>query len=399
MRQEALRLMECLQDFSPRLLGSVWSGNIRQGSDIDLHAYSQDLESIQVALEKQAYEYRIEVVRTLKYGEPREFTHLHLAHVGGFEAEITLYDPQELHQRPRCSITGKTMKRATLSELRQLLSSRAIPLVPSLQWPDPLDWDWLELQIPELSECKGVLQNHYHHLDVYDHTLAVVEGLQRLLDDNFERFPTRRDQLQAIFASSHERQLLLLAGLCHDLGKPATQSFGRDGRIHFHGHDLLGAQMVRPIASRLGLGSSQMEQLSALVECHLHAVLLSEGGCASQIHHLFARCREALPHLALLSLADVEASRGPAQSGLRLDRHKEFVDFLLEEHFEGGFLANPVVPIHSDDLHDDFGHIEAKLLRRLEHELLDAYLDGEFEGKEDGLALAAELLNRYWRAS
>src|SRR5256884_8438936 len=40
MRLEALRLMRLLRPFRPRLIGSVMTGHVRKGSDIDLHVFS-----------------------------------------------------------------------------------------------------------------------------------------------------------------------------------------------------------------------------------------------------------------------------------------------------------------------------------------------------------------------
>src|SRR6201987_5537781 len=37
MRLEALRLMRLLRAFRPRLIGSVMTGHVRKGSDIDIH--------------------------------------------------------------------------------------------------------------------------------------------------------------------------------------------------------------------------------------------------------------------------------------------------------------------------------------------------------------------------
>src|SRR3984957_7476945 len=40
MRLEALRMMRLLRPFKPRLIGSVMTGHVRKGSDIDLHVFS-----------------------------------------------------------------------------------------------------------------------------------------------------------------------------------------------------------------------------------------------------------------------------------------------------------------------------------------------------------------------
>ena len=46
MRKEALRLMKLLEWFCPVLIGSVWRGTIKQGSDIDIAVYADDPEEI-----------------------------------------------------------------------------------------------------------------------------------------------------------------------------------------------------------------------------------------------------------------------------------------------------------------------------------------------------------------
>src|SRR3984957_6883471 len=43
MRVEALRLMRKLARYRPRLIGSVWTGHVRHGSDIDIHLFSDSL--------------------------------------------------------------------------------------------------------------------------------------------------------------------------------------------------------------------------------------------------------------------------------------------------------------------------------------------------------------------
>src|SRR5207302_9369512 len=40
MRVQALKLMRLLRAFRPRLIGSVMTGHVRKGSDIDIHVFS-----------------------------------------------------------------------------------------------------------------------------------------------------------------------------------------------------------------------------------------------------------------------------------------------------------------------------------------------------------------------
>ena len=46
MRQEALKVMKVLDAFCPLLIGSVWRGNIRFGSDIDIAVYADAPEQV-----------------------------------------------------------------------------------------------------------------------------------------------------------------------------------------------------------------------------------------------------------------------------------------------------------------------------------------------------------------
>ena len=118
----------------------------------------------------------------------------------------------------------------------------------------------------------------------------------------------------------------------------------------------------------------------------------SENGLPSRIHALFRKLGKRLPELALLSLADVEACRGPLQTQMRLEEQKEFVDFLLDQYFLQGFLANPCLPVSREELLEQFGALEERTIRRILQALLDDFVDGEFESQEEGLSLASEYL-------
>ena len=112
-----------------------------------------------------------------------------------------------------------------LTELRQLLGG-----------PDPLRGlallDELELTavvLPELEALRGVEQGPNHHLDVYGHTLAVLEHTLEIEDD-LDRFAGERaaevaELLAEPLADEMSRGTALRFGaLFHDIGKPATRA-------------------------------------------------------------------------------------------------------------------------------------------------------------------------------
>src|SRR3712207_1112809 len=69
MRLDALRLMRLLSAFRPRLIGSVLTSHVRQGSDIDLHVFSDHLSSVTSVLEDQNLPHTVERKRVRKHGE------------------------------------------------------------------------------------------------------------------------------------------------------------------------------------------------------------------------------------------------------------------------------------------------------------------------------------------
>src|ERR1700676_1682692 len=69
MRLEALRLMRLLRAFRPRLIGSVMTGHVRKGSDIDLHVFSDSPALVCDLLEREGVQYDVERKQVVKHGE------------------------------------------------------------------------------------------------------------------------------------------------------------------------------------------------------------------------------------------------------------------------------------------------------------------------------------------
>src|SRR6266849_7559353 len=78
MRLEALRLMRLLRQFKPRLIGSVMTGHVRKGSDIDVHVFSDSAHLVADLLEQAGCQYDMERKQVVKHGESRVFTHIHV---------------------------------------------------------------------------------------------------------------------------------------------------------------------------------------------------------------------------------------------------------------------------------------------------------------------------------
>src|SRR6476646_10258603 len=102
MRLAALAMMRRLAPFRPRLIGSVLTGHIRQGSDIDLHVFSDTSEAVTHLLEQDGLQFTVERQQVRKQGEERVFTHVHL--VDSFPFELTIYASDLAHYVFKSSI-------------------------------------------------------------------------------------------------------------------------------------------------------------------------------------------------------------------------------------------------------------------------------------------------------
>src|SRR5260370_4875586 len=119
MRLEALRLMRLLRAFRPRLIGSVMTGHVRKGSDIDIHVFTDGVGLITDLLETEGYQFDVERKQIVKFGEARVFTHIHIH--DRFNFELTVYAEDKAHYVFKSSITGKAIERASIRELEELL--------------------------------------------------------------------------------------------------------------------------------------------------------------------------------------------------------------------------------------------------------------------------------------
>lgn len=117
MRKIAEQIMMAIADHDPFLIGSTLSGQIRAQSDIDLHAYADDIEMLKDDLVEWGYE---DVDEELVDNRKGRFIHLKW-HEDDYPVEITVYPWNWRDIVPMSSVTGKPMKRADLRAVQQLI--------------------------------------------------------------------------------------------------------------------------------------------------------------------------------------------------------------------------------------------------------------------------------------
>jgi hypothetical protein len=119
MRVAALEVMSRLTEYSPRLIGSVSTGRIRKGSDIDLHVFTDSIEQLILLIVSLGWEYKKKQITIRKGSAFVEYTHIYLNQT--FPVELSVYPRKELRIRGRSSTDGKPIVRVSTDSLLQLL--------------------------------------------------------------------------------------------------------------------------------------------------------------------------------------------------------------------------------------------------------------------------------------
>jgi hypothetical protein len=122
LRRTALRAMEILAPFNPRLVGPVLEGTAVNHSRIALHAFADTPDAL--------------ILHFLEHGESfRQEQRQIRWHNGGFrtlqlivfgldedEVEVALFDSRDLRQAPPSPVDGRPQRRATRDDLAALLT-------------------------------------------------------------------------------------------------------------------------------------------------------------------------------------------------------------------------------------------------------------------------------------
>jgi hypothetical protein len=215
MRLEALRMMRLLRAFKPRLIGSVMTGHVRKGSDIDLHVFTDSPAPITELLETNGFRYDLERKQVVKHGEARVFTHIHVA--DRFNFELTVYAEDKAHYVFRSSITGKAIERASIKELEDFLHAE-YPGIDLESAADATAMDPYPAFRLLLLPLEDVRQSPSWHPegDALYHSLQVFEQARdrRSYDEEFLLAALLHDVGKAIDPGDHvEAGLLALEGL------------------------------------------------------------------------------------------------------------------------------------------------------------------------------------------
>ncbi len=268
--------------------------------------------------------------------------------------------------------------------------------------------------LPECETMRGIAQEDsrgIHAGDLLSHSLDTLEVLESLLREAEGGAPGR-PAYEDLF-SGHGRRLsrylrpvfripvLKLAALLHDMGKPRCREVGADGKIHFYGHEEVGAEMADSLAKRLRFSRRERECLRGLVRQHMRLALLMvsfEGKPVSRraVFRLGRDAGEDLAGLVFLGSADARAKGGPLAPGeVFMGFARGFLE--VSEEVFGPSTDRGATPsrwINGHDLQKLFKLAPGPRLGAILSGLEEAQGAGEVSCREEALAWIERLLKR-----
>jgi putative nucleotidyltransferase with HDIG domain len=311
-----------------------------------------------------------------------------------FATELDLHptpDTRHLTQQAAPLVANAAAERV-FAELRQIVSAERV--IDGLELSDELGLT--PVVLPELYALHDVEQSHFHHLDVYDHTIEVLRCHLAIEHDPEGVFGELAAPLDALMRQPFADELsgweaLRFAALLHDSGKPATRGVRPDGRVTFIGHDKVGADLIRGLFRRLKTSERLRELVAGVTRHHLVlGFLVHERPLGRRrIYQYLERCQPVEVEVTLLTCADRLATRGKnAENAIK--NHLELARELMGEALE--WRTNPPEPpLRGGELAEQLGIEPGPELGDMLERLREASFTGEARTPDEALALALRL--------
>ncbi|QQS34567.1 MAG: HD domain-containing protein [Ignavibacteriales bacterium] len=232
----------------------------------------------------------------------------------------------------------------------------------------------LEIVFPEISALAGVDQRKdYHHKDVFLHTCMVVDNISRTTENLWLRF----------------------AALVHDIAKPATKKFIEGIGWTFHGHEELGARMMKSIFTKLKLPLNKLDYIEKLVRLHLRPIALAkEEVTDSAIRRLIVSAGDDLNDLITLCRADI-TSKNPNKVSRYLDNYERVMQKVLTVKEKDNLRAFQS-PVRGETIMEICKIGPSRKVGEIKRAIEEAILEGKIENTyEDAFKYLMEIKSVY----
>jgi poly(A) polymerase len=325
------------------------------GELTDLFGGMEDLESkiIRTPLppEKTFDDDPLRIMRAIRFASVLDFT----IEPGTYDAIIKMKDRLK-------EDTVVSQERITDEFLKILASPK-----PSIGLDLLFKTGVMHIIFPEVANLAGIEQRQdYHHKDVFYHTLQVIDNIAPKTDNVWLRF----------------------AALVHDIAKPPTKKFVEGTGWTFHGHEDMGARMMKRIFKNLRLPMHRLPYMEKLVRMHLRPIpLAKEEVTDSAIRRLAADAGEELEDLLTLCRADITSKDTGKVS--KFMSNYDVVEQKIKDVQERDQLRNFQSPVKGEEIMEICNLEPSRevgiIKKKIEEAILDGEIPNEYEAAKEYL--------------
>src|SRR5258706_9202466 len=123
LRRTALQAMQLLREFEPRLVGPVLVGTASAHSEINLHLFADQPESVAMRLMEQGIPHEV-AERRLRYEPTRVVAYPAFRFVAGRQPiDAVVFPVDGIRQAPASPVDGRPMRRGAVAEVKELLGN------------------------------------------------------------------------------------------------------------------------------------------------------------------------------------------------------------------------------------------------------------------------------------
>jgi len=219
----------------------------------------------------------------------------------------------------------------------------------------------MKVVFPEIARMAGIDQRKdYHHKDVFRHTLQVVDKVAEVSDNLWLR----------------------MAALLHDIAKPKTKAFVTGTGWTFHGHEELGARMMKKIFQRMRFSLEYLPYIEMLIRLHLRPqALVDDGVTDSAVRRLMFEAGNNIDDLMTLCRADITSKNQKLIE--QVTYNYDFLIKKMKEVEEKDRIRNWQPPLRGEEIMQVCGLAEGPMIGVLKDMITDAILDGTIPNEHD----------------